>query len=495
MAGRAGDGPVVPGVGGLSAEPRVLWKPQAGPQTVFLTSAAFEVLYGGAVGGGKSQALLYGALRQIGIPSYRALILRKTFPELRELMDEAIAVFGDLGGKWIASEKRFEFPSGATVEFGYCTTYEDVMQYRGQQYQYIAYDEIGDLPDERVWIFLLTRIRSGVDARLVKMARCSANPGGAGHAWIKRRFITPCPPDGTPIFDEDGNSRAFVQAKLKDNPALLEKDPSYIKRLKLLPEMMQQQLLEGDWEAGTGLAFERLGERSHLVPKAEVPKWARCFGALDWGYGHRWTFSVAYAEADGKIHVIDTTFGTRDIPLDIAQSVRELLETRGLRISDLTYVVSGSDLTSEERARGSFGPSIREQLATCGLFTMNADQNRPGGFQNLLSYIDTGKIVWEDTPGNRRVIAQLREMVMNPDRPNDVLKIHYDQLKDEGGDDFYDMTRYLAMSRPLASVMPASQRDRRDVSTFERRPKPEAFTGYRMPLIGAATSRYTTETL
>lgn len=483
----------------MSAAPakgqRVLWKPQAGPQERFLSLAVFEALYGGSVGGGKSQALLYGALRQVHIPAYRGLILRKTFPELRELMDEAITIFPDLGGKWIASEKRFEFPSGATVEFGYCATYEDAMQYRGQQYQYVAYDEIGDLADERVWVFLLTRIRSGQDDRLVKMARCSANPGGVGHAWIKRRFITPCPPDGTPIFDDDGNSRAFVQAKLKDNPKLLEKDPQYMKRLKLLPEMMQQQLLDGDWDAGTGLAFERLGERSHLIAKEAVPSWARCFGALDWGYGHRWTFSVAYMEPDSRLHVIDTTFGTRDIPLDIAQAVRELLETRGLVMSSLTYVVSGSDLTSEERARGSFGPSIREQLATCGLFTMNADQNRPGGFQNLLSYIDTGKIVWEDTPGNRRVIAQLRDMVMNPDRPNDVLKIHYDQLKDEGGDDFYDMTRYLAMSRPLASVMPASARDRRDRSTFERSPKTPAFTGYAMPRIGGAPTRMHTETL
>ena len=94
-----------------------LWRPHPGPQTVFLAAGEFEALYGGAAGGGKSDALLYGGLRQIRVPKYRALLLRQSFPELRDLMDRAGALFPQLGAVWSEQQKRWRFPSGATYEF------------------------------------------------------------------------------------------------------------------------------------------------------------------------------------------------------------------------------------------------------------------------------------------------------------------------------------------------------------------------------------------
>ena len=95
----------------------VLWAPHNGPQTAFLASDAYEALYGGAAGGGKSDALLFGGLRQIGHPQYKALILRRTFPELTELMDRAHFVFRQIGGTWNEQKKRYTFPSGAIYQF------------------------------------------------------------------------------------------------------------------------------------------------------------------------------------------------------------------------------------------------------------------------------------------------------------------------------------------------------------------------------------------
>ena len=489
----------------MSAAPakgqRVLWKPHPGPQEVFLSSAADEVLYGGARGGGKTDCLLYGALRQVHKPAYRALILRRTFPELREVMDRAMGGFKALGGTWSASEKLWTFASGATVEFGFCERYADALQFQGHEFAFIGYDEIGNLSDERAWDFLLSCLRC-TDPSIVKMARCSANPGGVAHGWLKRRFIASCPPDGTPVWTAftlpDGRevwkTRAFVQARVFDNPTLMENDPSYVAQLMQLPEVMRKQHLDGDWEVGSGLAFETLGETTHLVPRAEVPGWANCFGAFDWGFGHKWSFAVAYQRPDGKLHVVDAASGRKMIPQRIVERVADVLESRGLTFQRLSYTVAGADVKIRDEARGSFGPSVMEQFGSEGWFLMNADQSRVAGYQNLLRYIESRQIEFEDTPGNRAVIATLREMVTDPDFPNDVLKVDADPLTGEGGDDAYDMLRYLAMSRPLASVMPASALDRRDRSTFERAPKTPAFTGYAMPRIGGAPTQMRTET-
>lgn len=414
-----------------------------------------------------TDCLLYGALRQVDNPNYRALILRRTFPELREVMDRALGMFKQLGGEWVASEKRFKFPSGATIEFGYMETYADALQFQGQEFTYVGYDEIGNLRDERAWDFILSCVRS-TDPTLVKMARCSANPGGVAHGWLKRRFIAQCPPDGTPIWFHftlpDGRevwrTRAFVQAKVFDNPTLAENDPGYVANLMQLPEVMRKQHLEGDWEVGSGLAFERLREESHLVPLQQVPGWASCFAAFDWGYGHKWAFSVAYLTPGGKLHVIDSASGRKQIPEAIVERVRDVLKARGLNFSRLAYTVAGSDVKIRDEARGSFGPSVMEQFGNHGWFLMNADNSRVAGYQNLLRYIEHGLIEWEDTPGNRAVIQTLRDMVLDPDFPSDVLKVDADPITGEGGDDAYDMTRYLCMSRPLASVEPVEQMSR-----------------------------------
>src|SRR5262245_8176052 len=191
----------------VTAAAERLWHPHAGPQTTFLRAVAYEVLYGGQAGGGKSDALLYGGLRQINHPAYKALILRRTFPELRELIDRSLLTFPRAGGVWNQVDHRWTFPTGATYQFGYCGTYAEALQYQGQQYTWIGYDELGQLAEERVWLYLMSRNRAAAPG-LVRMMRASANPGGPGHAWIKRRFISRCPSDGTPVEVEVDNKRA-----------------------------------------------------------------------------------------------------------------------------------------------------------------------------------------------------------------------------------------------------------------------------------------------
>lgn len=441
--------------------PAVLWCPHPGPQRAFLASAAYEVLYGGAAGGGKSDALLFGALRQVHHPAYRALILRRTFPELRELMDRALVTYRQLGATWNEQQKRFTFPSGATVEFGYCETYADVMRYQGQQYTYIGWDELGQCHEERMWTYLMSRNRTSADG-LVLMMRGSANPGGPGHGWLKRRFIGPCGSAGETIYtDPDTDlTRAYVPARVTDNPTLMSADPGYVRRLQALPEVTRLQLLDGDWSAGQGLALEELDPGVHLVPAFHPPPHWRTHAAFDWGFSHPWAFAWGVADEDGNFYICDTLIGRRQLPWEIAERIKEGAPTERIKI-----IEAGHDCWAEVRARGEHTPTIAEQMQALGLLMVRANISRRAGLNNLRDWIKwrgcgpdgsnvTPACRWLDTPGNRRAIEQLQGVVTDPDDPEDALKIDADRDTGEGGDDMYDCTRYLLASRPRKAKQP-----------------------------------------
>jgi hypothetical protein len=440
----------------VTSSPPVLWKPHAGPQTVFLASPAYECLYGGAAGGGKSQALLFGALRQTDHPQYRALILRRTFPELRELMDQALPVFTAIGAVWNATEKRFRFPSGALVEFGYCSSYREVLQYQGQAFQYIGFDELGQIGEERIWTYLISRNRPTAPGQRLQM-RASANPGGPGHHWLNKRFVQQCPPIGTPV-EVQGFTRAFVAAKLSDNPTLMANDPGYGERLELLPELERRWLKDGDWSAGAGLALS-IGKQ-HVVQPFTVPDHWTIFSALDWGYNHPFSWGLYAVSQDGVVYCLDTATGRHLQPPAIADRFKSMLGNRPLQ-----YTVAGHDVWADVKARSENVPTLAEQFAAHGFPMVRANISRVAGVQNLRRYLDGAepRVRWFDTPNNRAVLECLESRVSDPNHPEDVLKVDAD-TEGQGGDDHYDQVRYALASRPLAAKiaapLPNKQEDR-----------------------------------
>lgn len=448
-------------------EREILWQPHKGPQTRFLESDAYEALYGGAAGGGKSDAILFGSLRQIGHPQYKALILRRTFPELRELMDRAHLVFRQIGGVWNEQAKRYTFASGATVEFGYCETYSDVQRYQGQQYTYIAFDELGQVPEERIWTYLMSRNRTSAPG-LVKQMRASANPGGPGHHWLKRRFIHECPPTGetTTVSLRDGthSSRAFVQAFLSDNPTLMQNDPTYGQRLSQLPELEYRWLAAGDWDAGAGLGLSDLNRTTHLIPPADVPPHWTLFGAFDWGYAHPFSFGLFAADEDGSCYLVDSCSGRRMQPPEIAERITDCLAGRTIK-----YVWAGHDCWADVRARAENIPTVAEHFARLGIPLVRANISRVSGVQNVRRYLAAPRFFVMDTPPNRKVFETLESLVGDPDKPEDILKVDADE-NGEGGDDAYDMVRYGLASRPLIAkaVTIAPHPDRAPVMDWDR---------------------------
>lgn len=443
------------------ADQAVLWQPHGGPQSIFLASPAYEALYGGAAGGGKSDALLFGGLRQIDHPHYKALILRRTYPELRELMDRSLEVFRELGGVWNEQGKRWTFRSGSSVEFGYCDSYADVMRYQGQSYTYIGYDEIGQLREERVWTYLMSRNRAAHPG-LTKYMRASANPGGPGHQWLKRRFINTCSPDGQPyeVKLDDGSitTRAFVRARLRDNPTLLEHDPGYASRLRLLPDLEYRWLADGDWDAGAGLGLAELNRERHLVtPLATIPSHWTLFGAFDWGYAHPFCFGLFAADEGGTVYLIESVHGRHLQDIEIVHRIRDTLDDMGISLSRLRYTAAGHDCWNEIKARSDKTPSTFEECAKLGFLLIKANTSRVSGIQNMRRYlrwkepdgqeIDPRFLIC-DTPSNRRVFECLEGIVSDPDNPEDALKVDADD-QGQGGDDPYDMVRYGLASRPI----------------------------------------------
>lgn len=140
----------------------VVFQPNPGPQFDFLAAPEFDVLYGGAAGGGKSYAMLVDPLRNVVFKEHRALILRKTLKELRELIDTSRELYPQAypGAKYSQQDKVWKFPNGAKIEFGYLENEGDVYQYQGQQFTWIGFDEITHLQTEFPWNYLQSRIRT-----------------------------------------------------------------------------------------------------------------------------------------------------------------------------------------------------------------------------------------------------------------------------------------------------------------------------------------------
>lgn len=431
--------------------PQVVWQPHKGFQENATSLHADELLIGGAAGPGKTDCLIYGSMAEIDHPGTRILFLRRTFGELREVMDRTLLLFPKLGGVWRESEKRWKFPSGATFEFGYCETYADATRYQGQEYTRINFDELGQIHDERIVDFLCTRLRTVDPTYPIRpMFAASANPGGAGHAMLKRRYVDPTN-KGTAVYadPETGLTRAFLPGKVSDNPSIR---PEYIKRLMTLPPVLRRQLLDGDWEAGAGAALDELDENVHIMPPFQIPEhWPR-YAGFDWGFRHPWWFIAAVIDPDGNIYVYDAAWGRQMLPHDIAQYIQEQFE--GQRFQ---HVAAGHDVMHARRSMDENTPTIAETFINFDLVLEKANIHRVLGLNNcrsLLAWrtIDNGKpgvprLRFFDTPRVRKLVDSLRTVVTNPDNPEDALKVNANPDTGEGGDDAYDAFRYLCATR------------------------------------------------
>ena len=165
----------------------VVFKPNPGPQTQYLASSEREVLYGGAAGGGKSYATLADPLRNMNSPDFSGLLVRHTTEELRELIQKSQELYPKAipGIKWSERKSQWTTPRGGTLWMSYLDRDTDVMRYQGQAFNYVAFDELTQWQSPFAWNYMRSRLRTA-NKDLGLYMRATTNPGGLGHAWVKK---------------------------------------------------------------------------------------------------------------------------------------------------------------------------------------------------------------------------------------------------------------------------------------------------------------------
>ena len=415
----------------------VAFMPNEGPQTDFLAASEKDVLYGGAAGGGKSFAMLIDPLRYCHFSEHRALILRRSMPELRELIDKSRELYPKAfkGAKFKEVEKLWQFPSGAKIEFGFLERDADVYRYQGQAYSWIGFDEITHLPTEFGWNYLASRLRT-TNPELPTYLRCTANPGGVGAHWVKKRYIEPHEENKT-FKGSDGLTRKFIPARLQDNPFLAE-DGEYERMLLSLPAVQRKQLLEGNWEINEGAAFAEFDTSIHVIPPFAMPTWWERTKGIDYGYASESCCLWGAIDPEDKTLIIYRELYRKGLTGEVLGDTLNDME------ADEVKSITGVLDTAAWARTGYTGPTIGEMLMLKGHKLRRADKNRVAGKVQLHEYLRpderTGRPRLQIFNTCTNLIKELQSLPLSKSNPEDV--------DTHSPDHAYDALRYLIMSRP-----------------------------------------------
>lgn len=250
-------------------------------QEQFTNADADEVLFGGAAGGGKSYGQLVDALLYALIYSKsKQIIFRRTYPELEKSLIRVHLEFYPRPPlyKYNRSKRSGIFVNGSIIDFAYCDNENDVYKYQSAEYDVIRFDELTHFT-EAMYIYLLSRLRG--TKPYPRQMKSTTNPGGLGHAWVKKRFID-VGEWNKKHYTENG-TRLFIPSKLQDNKFLMGSDPGYVKRLDNLTEKEKRALKYGEWDIFEGQFFDEFDRGVHVVSPFVIPKEWKKYITRDYG--------------------------------------------------------------------------------------------------------------------------------------------------------------------------------------------------------------------
>ena len=445
----------------MNVSVRLGFVPQPGPQTAFLKCPVDIVVYGGARGGGKT----YASLGEFWIHAEDfaehavGLIVRRSREDLKDTIATAIRMYGN-AARYSEKGNVFRFHNGARLNCAYLENDRDAENYQGWSLTRVYIEELTQFPLPDPVFKLLATLRSS--AGIKPQMRCTCNPGGPGHGWVKEWIIDPGEYHLTKD-EESGLTRTFIPAKLDDNPALLDNDPNYVNRLRAVgsPELVRAWL-DGDWTVVEGAFFPEFAVDRHVVSPFQIPDhWTR-WRAMDWGSAK--PFSVGW-----YAHVHDDT-------VEHGKLLKRGAIVRYAEWYGCTKPNIGLQLTAEAVARGIVeretidgkrtkmsygvldpsafavisGPSIAETLQRGGVHFRRADNTRRSTDKRMGGWDQVRNRLVGDVDGNpmlfvfatgRHLIRTLPMMQHDQYNPED--------LDTEAEDHAVDELRYSCLSRPF----------------------------------------------
>lgn len=418
-------------------------------QDEFLSAQEKHVGYGGARGGGKSWSIRFKAkLLGLVYPGIRMLLLRQTYQEvIKNHLDALKKDLKDLS-KYNKTDKAFYFNNGSLLQFGYCENDDDADQYQGVEYDVIFIDEATQMSE----------------AQLKKIAACcrgvndfpkhiyyTMNPGGQGHAYIKRIFI-----DKQYTELEDPAQFRFIQAKVRDNLALMQNDPDYIKSLQALPPKLRKAWLDGDWDIFEGQFFEDfINKESHykdrrwtnVIEPFEVPPSWTIYRSYDHGYSKPFSCGYWAVDYEGRAYRILEIYGCTETPDEgvrwevnkIFSTIKEFEDThRWLKGKKILGVADPAIWQKDT------GESIAETAAKHGVYFQKGDNKRIPGwmqFHYRLAFDENGIPMCYIFNTCKHFIRTIPTLQYSETVPEDLDTKQEDHIADEA--------RYFFMSRPI----------------------------------------------
>ena len=243
------------------------------------------------------------------------MIVRKTYPELRA---NHITPLKELVGKTAVfkeTAKEFLFKNGSVIKLGYCRNIKDLDRYQGTEVDVLFLDEATQLTEEQYDRFKAC-VRGVND--YPKRVYLTCNPGGVGHAFVKRLFIDRAYKSG-----ENPDDYVFYKSLVTDNAALMENDPDYIKRLEALPPKLRRAWLDGDWDIFDGQFFEEFRDDpkhykdrmfTHVIEPFEIPDGWNIVRSFDFGFAKPFSCDWWAIDYDGRAYLILQLYGCTQTP-------------------------------------------------------------------------------------------------------------------------------------------------------------------------------------
>lgn len=407
-------------------------------QAEFFAARGKYIAYGGARGGGKSWALRRKLCAMcLRYPGIRCLLIRRSIGELRaNHLRPMLAEYAGLV-RYNESERRLTFPGGSVIYLGYCSSERDVLQYQGQEYDIIAIDEATQLSEYQFSVFKAC-LRGTRD--IPRRIYLTCNPGGIGHAWVKRLFIDRQYREG-----ECPDDYVFIPATVYDNEVLLRSAPDYLRQLEGLPPRLRDAWLYGRWDVFEGQFFPEFDPQKHVLPRADLPRAVFRFAAADYGLDMLAVLIVGIAE-DGRL-IIEGEFC--EAGLTLSEAARRIAAAADEFSADgvpVSYLTASPDLWNRRQDSGLSGFEIMQ--GTNGMPPMRpADNRRVPGWRVLREALARGRLV---------ISSDCRELV----RSLPALLFDRSRAEDAAGEP-HEIThapealRYAVMSRQPPPAEPA----------------------------------------